>query len=98
MKDVLARGTFENIHSRDVRSLEEAARFGQVYVALWSDEVEKRITGSWPKFPEQERMYLLEAIRFVHKIQNMDQLARLDELPWHTFERDQKLKIMKNGG
>lgn len=81
MEGVSVSGSFDNLRSRDLRFLEEAARLGPVHVALWSDEVVKVLSGARPKFPEQERKYLLEAIRFVHKVQIVDQLNSLDELP-----------------
>ena len=81
MDNVLVSGSFDNLRSRDLRFLEEASRFGPVHVALWSDEVVKTLIGVRPIFPEQERKYLLEAIRFVHRVQIVDQLNGLDELP-----------------
>jgi len=81
MENVLVSGSFDNIRSRELRFLEEAARFGPVHVALWSDDALKRVTGTQPKFPEQERKYLLEAVRFVHEVQIVDQHTGLDGLP-----------------
>jgi glycerol-3-phosphate cytidylyltransferase-like family protein len=81
MEKIVVSGSFDNIQSRQVRFLEEAARFGPVHVFLWSDEVVKAMTGAGPKFPEEERKHILKAVRFVHKIQTVDQLSSLDELP-----------------
>jgi cytidyltransferase-like protein len=35
---------------------------------LWNDELIRSATGRDPKFPESERLYFLQAIRFVHKV------------------------------
>jgi len=64
-----------------VRFLEEAAKFGSVHVALWSDESAEAITGSPPKFPEQERHYLLESLRFVHQVSLVRETPEPDALP-----------------
>ena len=48
--------------------LEEAARFGPLTVLLWSDEAVEKLEGRPPKFPEQERRYFLEAIRYVDRV------------------------------
>jgi hypothetical protein len=79
MEKIVVSGSFDNIQSRQVRFLEEAARFGPVHVFLWSDEVVRAMTGAGPKFPEEERKYILEAVRFVHKVRTVDQLSSLDE-------------------
>jgi cytidyltransferase-like protein len=81
MKNVVVSGSFDNIRSREVRFLEEAARLGALHVYLWSDEVVRRMTGIGTKFPLQERKYFLEAVRYVHKVWIVDELSGLDELP-----------------
>ncbi|MBT8461361.1 MAG: adenylyltransferase/cytidyltransferase family protein [Gemmatimonadetes bacterium] len=58
-------GSFDDLRSRDVRLLQEAARLGAVEVSLLSDEAVERLTGSPPAFLEEERRYVVEAIRFV---------------------------------
>jgi cytidyltransferase-like protein len=72
MKDtrnnVVVYGGFDNILSHDIRFLQEAGRFGYLYVFLWNDEFVRSATGKEPKFPENERLYFLESIRFVHKV------------------------------
>ncbi len=68
MPTVLISGGFDNIQSRHVRFLEEAAKFGDVRVALWSDESFAAIEGRQPRFPERERSYLLESLRFVEQV------------------------------
>ena len=60
MSDVFVAGAFDDIRSRDIRFLEEAARLGPVTVGLWDDERTLRETGKL-KFPYEERKYVLEA-------------------------------------
>jgi cytidyltransferase-like protein len=78
---VAVSGSFDNIRSRDVRFLEEAARLGSVHVYLWSDQAVKRITGETSGFPEAERKYFVEAVRFVDKVWVVDFHFGLDVLP-----------------
>ena len=61
-------GSFDDLRSRDVRFLQEAARLGTVEVSLLSDEAVGRITGRPPAFPEDERRYIVEAVRFVSHV------------------------------
>ena len=65
MKTVVVSGSFNNIHSSDIRFLEEATRIGPITVLLWSDEAYHHLKGRKPEFPEQERLYFLESVRYV---------------------------------
>ncbi len=65
MPSVAVSGAFEELRSKDVRFLEEAARFGDLTIHLWSDERVQRRFGRAPKFLEAERLYFLRALRFV---------------------------------
>ncbi len=80
MENVVVSGSFDNIRSRQVRFLEETARFGSVHVSLWPDHVIKTMTGAEPKFPLQERKYFLEGLRYVHKVWIVDEVPGPDEL------------------
>jgi cytidyltransferase-like protein len=51
-----------------VRFLQEASKLGDVHVLLWSDETVNALEGRAPKFPQAERMYLLQAIRYVSRV------------------------------
>ena len=68
MGPVAVSGGFGGLTSRDLRFLEEAAKLGPVQVFLWSDRAVERIQGTPPKFPESERRYFLEAVRYVHRV------------------------------
>ncbi len=65
MNKVIVTGSFDDLRSRHVRFLEEAAKLGNVQVVLWSDEAMRLMEGKSPKFSLEERLYLLQAIRYV---------------------------------
>lgn len=67
-RTVLVSGGFDALRSRDIRFLQEAARFGEVNVFLWSDALVRHFKGQPPAFPEAERLYFLKAIRFVQDV------------------------------
>lgn len=68
MSQILVRGSFADLRSRDIRFLEEAAKLGSLHVLLSGDAAVEAATGKAPKFPQAERRYLLEAIRFVDEV------------------------------
>ena len=57
--------SLDNLQSPDVRFLQEAARLGRVHLDLWSDALVRSTTGRPPFFPEQERLFLAQALRDV---------------------------------
>jgi cytidyltransferase-like protein len=80
-KEVVVSGGFDDIKSRDLRFLEEAAKLGAVTVLLWPDAVIQRTIGKEPKFPLAERLYFLNAVRHVARVKVLDEAAGTDALP-----------------
>jgi cytidyltransferase-like protein len=79
---VVVAGVFDDLRSAQLRFLEEASRLGEVTVLLWPDEAVEKITGQPPKFPEAERLYFLNAVRYVSKVVLItDVVNSFDELP-----------------
>jgi cytidyltransferase-like protein len=65
---VIVCGGFDDIRSRQLRFLEEAARLGELTVLLWPDEMIEAIGGAPPAFPLAERLYFLSAVRYVARV------------------------------
>jgi cytidyltransferase-like protein len=78
---VIVSGGFDDLKSRDLRFLEEAAKLGELTVLLWPDAVLEKLTGRPPKFPLAERSYFLNAVRYVGKIVEADAAADFNSLP-----------------
>ena len=79
--NVIVSGGFDDLKSRDLRFLEEAAKLGEVSVLLWPDAALQKLTGKAPKFPLVERDYFLSAVRYVHRVIETDAPANQDRLP-----------------
>ncbi|MCL4205017.1 MAG: adenylyltransferase/cytidyltransferase family protein [Pirellulaceae bacterium] len=77
----IVSGGFDDIRARDLRFLQEAAGLGELTVLLWADETLRRITGNPPKFPLAERMYFLDAVRYVSRVVPLAASADLNGLP-----------------
>jgi cytidyltransferase-like protein len=78
---IAVSGGFDDIRSRDLRFLEEAAKLGEVTVLLWPDETLQRLTGRAPKFALAERTYLLNAVRYVGNVVVAEATIDPDKLP-----------------
>jgi len=80
-KQIIVSGGFDDIKSRYLRFLEEAAKLGELSVLLWPDATLQKLTGKAPKFPLAERKYFLNAVRYVSRAIEADGSASFDTLP-----------------
>jgi cytidyltransferase-like protein len=80
-KQVIVSGGFDDIRSPHLRFLEEAAKFGELTVLLWPDETLHEHTGKAPKFPLAERLYFLNAVRYVARVIPLIAPIEVNSLP-----------------
>jgi cytidyltransferase-like protein len=66
-KKVFVSGCFDLLHSGHIAFLEEAARYGDLYVALGSDKTVYELKGRTPVNNEDERLYMLQSLGCVKK-------------------------------
>jgi len=64
-KKVLVSGCFDLLHSGHIAFFQEAASFGDLYVALGSDKTVVDLKGRAPINSQDERLYLVRAVRCV---------------------------------
>lgn len=81
MKRAVVTGSFDDLRARDFRFLEEASKLGSLHVLLWSDGAIQQTEGKPPKFPQEERMYLLQAIRYVDGLTLVTGGVEQDDIP-----------------
>lgn len=63
---VMVTGCFDWFHSGHVRFFEEAAEYGDLYVVVGHDENVRLLKGEGhPFFPQDERRYMIQAVRHV---------------------------------
>ncbi|MFZ4464791.1 MAG: adenylyltransferase/cytidyltransferase family protein [Bacteroidales bacterium] len=65
IKKVFVSGCFDLLHSGHVAFLEEAATYGDVYVGLGSDKTILDLKGKKTINPEQERLFMISALKAV---------------------------------
>jgi cytidyltransferase-like protein len=80
-QQIIVSGGFDDIRARDLRFLEEASKLGELSVLLWPDAALQKLTGKPPKFPLAERLYFLNAVRYVGKVIEADGANSFDSLP-----------------
>jgi cytidyltransferase-like protein len=80
-KQVVVFGGFDDMRSGDLRFLQEASRVGGVTVLVSPDNLIRQATGASPKFPLAERVYFLNAVRYVERVVQLDAWTEADSLP-----------------
>lgn len=87
MPRVLVYDSFDDLRSRGMRFLQEASRLGEVHAVLWSDAAVRRITGSSPRFLLDERLYLVQSLRYVRSASVTGESIDPDAPPEGDFPR-----------
>jgi cytidyltransferase-like protein len=67
-KKVFVSGCFDILHSGHIAFLQEASRFGVLYVGLGSDKTVSDLKGRMTVNSEEERLYMLQALSCVHRV------------------------------
>lgn len=66
-KKVFVSGCFDLLHGGHVAFFKTAASYGDLYVSIGRDENLLLLKGKKPVFSEQERLYIVKSIRYVHE-------------------------------
>lgn len=66
-KIIFVSGCYDLLHSGHVAFFNEAAQYGDLYVGLGSDQTVFDLKGRKPVNPEQERLYMVNALKCVKK-------------------------------
>lgn len=64
-KKVFVSGCYDMLHSGHVAFFEEAASYGDLYVGIGSDKTIFELKGRKTVYPEDERLYMIKALRCV---------------------------------
>jgi cytidyltransferase-like protein len=67
-KKVFVSGCFDMLHSGHIAFFKEAASYGDVYVALGSDQTVFDLKGRVPVNSEQERLFLIQSVAYVKDV------------------------------
>lgn len=66
-KKIFVSGCFDMLHSGHVAFLNEAASYGDLYVCIGSDKTVFELKGRYPVITEEERRYMIGALKCVYE-------------------------------
>ncbi len=84
-KTVMVSGCYDLLHAGHVAFFKTAAQYGKLHVYVGKDINVKQLKGKAPYFSEQERKYMVGAVRYVEKANVSSGMGMLD------FEEDMKI-------
>jgi cytidyltransferase-like protein len=79
-KTIITAAAFDGMDSKRIRFIHEISKMGKLNVLLLKDELIRDITGYKPRFPEAERRYFIESIRYVDNVRTVDNLSQLENV------------------
>jgi cytidyltransferase-like protein len=65
IKKILVSGCFDLLHAGHIAFLKTAAKYGKLYVGIGSDKNVQMLKGKFPYFNQEERIYMVNAIKYV---------------------------------
>ena len=78
MKKVMVSGCYDLLHSGHIVFFESASKYGQLHVCIGSDENIFNLKNHKPRFNEQERLYMVQSVKFVHNAMISSGMGFLD--------------------
>ncbi|MCX6302450.1 MAG: adenylyltransferase/cytidyltransferase family protein [Bacteroidia bacterium] len=66
VKKVLVSGCYDLLHGGHIAFFKTASTYGDLYVSIGRDENLLSLKGKKPVFSEEERLYIVKSIRYVH--------------------------------
>jgi len=66
VKKVMVSGCYDLLHGGHIAFFKTASSYGDLYVSIGRDENLLQLKGKKPVFSEEERLYIVKSIRYVH--------------------------------
>ena len=83
-KKVMVSGCYDLLHAGHIAFFKTASQYGNLYVSLGQDENLLRLKGKKPYFSQEERVYMVGAVKYVTEAFVSSGMGMLD------FEEDMK--------
>ena len=80
-KKVFVTGCYDLLHSGHIEFFRQAAQYGDLYVGIGSDETIEEYKHHKPMFPQEERLFMVSAVRYVKEALVNEGRGVIDFLP-----------------
>ena len=97
-KKVFVSGCYDLLHSGHVEFFKEASRYGDLYVGIGSDSTIMELKRHKAVYSEQERLFMVKAIRYVKDAYINQGSGMLDFIPTLDIVEPDVLVVNEDGG
>ena len=97
-KKVFVSGCYDLLHSGHIEFFKQASQYGDLYVGIGSDKTIEEYKHHKPMFPEQERLFMVSAIRYVKDAMINEGRGVIDFLPSLDKVRPDIFVVNAEGG
>lgn len=97
-KKVFVSGCYDLLHSGHVEFFRQASQFGNLYVGIGSDATYLEYKHRKPMFPQEERLFMVQAIKYVTDAYINEGSGVIDFLPTLDIVRPDIFVVNAEGG
>lgn len=97
-KKVFVSGCYDLLHSGHVEFFRQASEYGDLYVGIGSDATIVEYKHHKPMFPEQERLFMVKAVRYVKDAYINEGRGVIDFLPTLDMVKPDIFVVNSEGG
>ena len=97
-KKVFVSGCYDLLHSGHVEFFKQASQFGDLYVGIGSDETYLEYKHRKPMFPQEERLFMVQSIRYVKQAYINQGRGVIDFIPTLDIVKPDVFVVNAEGG
>ncbi|HQJ89392.1 MAG TPA: adenylyltransferase/cytidyltransferase family protein, partial [Paludibacteraceae bacterium] len=97
-KRVFVSGCYDLLHSGHVEFFKQASLFGDLYVGIGSDATYQEYKHRKPMFPEEERLFMVQSVRYVKEAYINQGSGVLDFIPTLDMVKPHVFVVNAEGG
>ena len=97
-KKVFVSGCYDLLHSGHVEFFKQASQYGDLYVGIGSDETYLEYKHRKPMFPQEERLFMVQSIRYVKQAYINQGRGVIDFIPTLDIVKPDVFVVNAEGG
>ena len=97
-KKVFVSGCYDLLHSGHVEFFKQASQFGNLYVGIGSDATYQEYKHRKPMFPEEERLFMVQSVRYVKEAYINKGSGVIDFIPTLDMVKPDVFVVNAEGG
>ena len=97
-KKVFVSGCYDLLHSGHVEFFKQASQFGDLYVGIGSDATYQEYKHRKPMFPQEERLFMVQSVRYVKEAYINQGSGVIDYIPTLDLVKPDVFVVNAEGG